>query len=177
MRRLLFALSLISLLVFLCVAHVCAEDDNVVTMLGGGPEQITLTAEESQFVELVNAERKARGLHALTVAPLLVHAAREKSQEMHDLRYWGHESPVKEKRTAMRRVLTFLPEKPRTMLVGENLYYCSKVLVESGHQALMDSPTHRKNILNPRYKYIGLGGFTAEDGRFWITQLFLDITF
>ena len=169
------------IVLLLCVVSLCvmafAEADKTVTILGGGAEKATLTTEEQRFVELTNAERKSRGLCELQVAPLLVTVAREKSKEMHDLKYWGHESPVKNKRSAMRRLSTYLPEMPVYMTVGENLYYCNKVLVDSGHQALMNSPTHRKNILNPDYKYIGLGAFTGKDGRFWVTEIFLDIAY
>lgn len=173
-RRFLCAL-LLALSLAALATPAFADDEKTQRMLGGGPDAVLLTAEEQQFVDLVNTERKSRGLNELVVAPLLVKVAREKSQEMHDLKYWGHESPVKEKRTAMRRVLYYLPEQPLSMTVGENLYYCSKVLVESGHQALMNSPSHRKNILNPIYDYVGIGAFKAKDGRFWVTQIFLEI--
>ena len=169
-------------LVVLCLAllYVCAQahaKTDPVAMLGGAPETITLTAEEQRYLELTNAKRKAKNLPELIIAPLLVKAAREKSQEMHDLKYWGHESPVKEKRTAMRRVLFHLPKPPFAMTVGENLCFCPKVMVDEGHHALMASPTHKANILNPIYRYIGIGAFTAGDGRFWVTELFLDIDY
>lgn|GEM_PF-2423983 len=151
--------------------------DKAVVMLGGGPDKIKLTEEERQFVELVNKERRARDISELTVAPLLVQTARAKSREMCDLNYWGHESPDKKRRTAMYRLLDALPEQPKTMLVGENLYFCTEVLVESGHKALMNSPTHRKNILNPEYKYIGIGAYIAKDKRFWVTEHFLKIDY
>lgn len=181
-RRLIIACCIIlSLLCRFAVADPPTDakppQDTVTTMLGGGPEDVVLTAEEQRYVDLTNTERKAQKLPELTVAPLLVKVAREKSQEMHDLNYWGHESPVKEKRTAMRRVLYFLPKPPRTMTVGENLCLCPKVMVEEGHNALMASPTHRANILNPIYHYIGIGAYTAADGRFWVTEIFLDIDY
>lgn len=156
---------------------VRADDAKTVALLGGAPDTVTLTAEEQQFVALVNAERTARGIPALTVVPLLVATAREKSQEMHDLDYWGHVSPNEKKRTAIRRVMAALPEMPKALTVGENLYYCSTALVKEGHEALMNSPTHRKNILNPKYTYLGIGGYTAPDGRFWLTQHFLAIEY
>ncbi len=148
-----------------------------IKMLGGGPEQITLTSEEAKFVTLTNAERKSRKLNELAVAPLLVMIAREKSKEMYELNYWGHVSPVKEKQTAMRRVLYYLPEPPKSMIVGENLFFCSEVRVEEGHKALMNSPTHRANILKPEYEYVGIGAYTAPDGRFWTTEIFLKIEY
>jgi len=157
--------------------RVHAEDDKVVKMLGGGPEQVTLTKEEQQFLDLTNASRKDEHLNELTVAPLLVKVAREKSKEMHDLHYWGHESPVPEKRTAMRRVLYYLPEKPISMIVGENLCYIDRVAVDDGHKALMASPTHRANILKPEYQYIGVGSYIDDTGHFWTTEIFLTIKY
>lgn len=154
-----------------------APVDKTTQILGGAPEQITLTPEEQKFVELTNASRRDKKLPELTVAPLLVKIAREKSKEMHDLNYWGHTSPITEKRTAMTRVLYYLPEKPLTMTVGENLYFCNQVLVDEGHQALMASPTHRKNILKPEYKYIGIGTYISDDKRFWTTEIFLTIQY
>jgi uncharacterized protein YkwD len=154
-----------------------AKGDPTLERLGGPVSPTLVTAAERQFIDLLNTERIAQGLQALEVAPLLVLAAREKSQEMHDLHYWGHQSPNSAKRTALKRVLSVLPEPPQTMLVGENLYYCSQPLVANGHRALMASPTHRKNILHPTYKYVGVGVYTAADGRFWATQLFLAIDF
>lgn len=151
--------------------------DKITKMLGGAPDTVTLTPEEQRFVDLVNQERKKSGVPELIVAPLLVATAREKSKEMHDLNYWGHESPVKGKRTALYRVMGALPEAPLSMTVGENLYFCRAVLVDSGHQALMNSPTHKKNILHPDYRYIGVGGYIAEDKRFWITEHFLTIEY
>lgn len=143
----------------------------------GAPEQVSLLKEEQRFVELTNAERKKLNLPELIVVPLLVTTARDKSKEMHDLKYWGHESPDKTKRTALPRVLSALADKPVSMVVGENLYYCSRVLLDQGHQALMNSPTHRKNILNPEYRYIGIGAYIGDDGQFWVTEHFLAIQY
>lgn len=151
-----------------------AADDPNASFLGGG-QTVTLTREEAQFVALTNQERRDRGMPELTVVPMLVQTAREKSREMHDLKYWGHVSPNEKLRTAMARVLAVLPHPPQSMVVGENLYYCDSVLVESGHQALMNSPTHRANILNPEYRYIGVGAFIAPDHRFWVSEHFLEV--
>ncbi len=179
-RRLLlglFAVLFITALLVHLAPRVRADVDKTTKMLGGGPEQVTLTPEEQQFVDLVNKERKAHHLSELKVAPLLVKVAREKSQEMHDLNYWGHVSPITEKRTAMRRVLYYLPEPPLTMTVGENLCLSNQVTVGDDHQALMDSPTHRKNILKPEYQYIGVGSYISTEKRFWTTEIFLTIQY
>ncbi|MHB9026681.1 MAG: CAP domain-containing protein [Armatimonadota bacterium] len=177
MCRRLFAVLIVLYLLLGLTSPGIADDKRTVKMLGGSPDKITLTTEEKDFLDRANAERKAKGLPELIVAPLLVKVAREKSKEMHDLNYWGHESPVKEKRTAMRRLLCHLPEKPRSMIVGENLVFSTRVNVDEGHQALMHSPSHKKNILSAEYCYAGMGAFTAKDGRFWLTQIYLKIEY
>ena len=42
---------------------------------------------------------------------------------------------------------------------------------EEAHFALMLSPGHRANIMNPRYNSVGIGVFEAK-GRLWVTQDF-----
>jgi uncharacterized protein YkwD len=37
----------------------------------------------------------------------------------------------------------------------------------------MDSPPHRRNALNRRYKKVGVGMAVGDDGRIWVTVLFL----
>lgn len=177
LHRFLLAVVLLAAALMVLVPANAANNAKILQNLGGGPDKTSLTANEQRFVDLVNIERNANGAGTLTVAPLLVNIAREKSREMYELNYWGHVSPVETKRTAMRRVLYYLPQRPVDMTVGENLYYCSRVLIEEGHKALMESPTHRANIVNPVYDYIGVGEFKAPDGRYWVTQIFVDIVY
>ena len=179
MYRRMYQLCLLLLCLLLLGSRIVADEpaEKTIELLGGPPEKAILTVEEQRFLALLNTERKALNLPELVITPLLLKVAREKSKEMYDLKYWGHESPVKEKRTAMRRVLYHLPKPPVTMTVGENLCLCPRVMVDEGHQALMASPTHKANILNPVYKYVGIGCYTAPDGRSWTTEIFLDITY
>lgn len=131
------------------------------------------TADELRFVDLINRERAERGLRPLTIDPVLVCAAREHSQEMREKNYFGHISPTAGRRTPMDRYLRALGRRPDYACVGENLYYCSVRDVERGHRALMESPGHRDNILYPPFERVGVGIVLAEDGQFWVTQMFL----
>ena len=134
---------------------------------------VTMTPEEARFVEMVNAERAKEGLSRLSVDPLLIKVARGHSKEMSDMKYFSHNSPTPGLSTALDRYLAEVKERPSWALVGENLYYCSRVDVEGGHKALMNSTLHRKNILEPRYKSIGVGACINSKGEFYITQMFL----
>ena len=37
----------------------------------------------------------------------------------------------------------------------------------------MNSPKHRKNILDPKFEQMGVGVYISPDGQFWVTELFL----
>jgi uncharacterized protein YkwD len=65
---------------------------------------------------------------------------------------------------------------PNSLLVGENIYYCSVFNdvynVDYSHRALMNSPGHRANILEPRFTKIGIGVYRTVKGEFWVTEMF-----
>lgn len=137
---------------------------------------VQLTDEEIRFVDLVNSERASRGLSVLRLDPLLVQVARGHSKEMCDLNYFDHVSPTPGMRTALNRLLVALKHRPTWAYVGENLFYCSIVDVNRGHTCLMESHSHRENILNPKFEKIGVGVYSDARGQFWVTQMFLAST-
>ncbi len=128
---------------------------------------------EQQFVELVNAERRDRNLGTLSTNAKLVQVAREHCAEMCQKNYFDHRSPTPGYTTPMDRYIKDLGRMPAWTYLGENLFYCSTVDVDLGHSCLMNSPKHRENILNPRFREMGVGVYIGADGRFWVTQLFL----
>lgn len=138
-------------------------------------------ADEQEFADLINHERTSRGLNALDVDPVLVAAARAHSAEMCALNYFDHTSPTAGATTPMDRYLKTLRagggNMPSYLLVGENIYYCSELTdkynVEFAHQALMNSPGHRRNILDPRFQHIGVGTYRDPLGRYWVTEMFM----
>lgn len=135
--------------------------------------QVQVTAAESSFLDMINAERWDRNLGVLSMNPLLVQVAREHSREMYEKRYFDHLSPTPGLKTPMKRYLHDLGYTPAWACLGENLFYCNMVDVERGHECLMKSPKHRENILNPRFEQAGVGVYIAPDGEFYVTQLFL----
>ncbi len=141
----------------------------------------TLQPEEAEFIARINQERTSRGLNALTLEPTLVTTARGHSQEMCERDYFDHHSPTPGIQTPMDRYLSTLhsdgERTPNYLLVGENIYYCSESTdtynVAYGHQALMNSPGHRANILEPRFAKVGVGVYRNAQGEFWVTEMFL----
>jgi uncharacterized protein YkwD len=134
---------------------------------------LSCTPEEIRFVELANKERAKRSLRQLALDPLLVAVARQHSQEMMEKSYFDHYSPTPGFRTPMDRYLKGLGFRPTYACVGENLFYCSVIDVERGHQAFMNSPAHRENVLFAQYEKIGVGIQRNNKGEFWVTEMFL----
>jgi len=169
----IFCTALLTVALALCPTPGTPQTDGD---LAGAPsvgERLQMTAEEQRFLDLVNLERGERGLRELRVNPVLIQVARAHSREMADKSYFDHASPTPGLRTPMDRYLRAMPKRPAYACVGENLYYCSVVDVERGHQALMNSPGHRANILFPRFRQGGVGIYKSARGEFWVTEMFL----
>ena len=117
---------------------------------------------ERRVAELVNEQRAAYGLSALTLSQTLCAGARLKSQDMKSGGYFSHESPTYGTPFEMMQQLGI---SYRT--AGENIamgYSTAEAVVN----AWMNSESHRANILNGTYTQIGVG----EAGGYW-TQWFI----
>jgi uncharacterized protein YkwD len=140
------------------------------------------TAEEARYVDLVNRERARRGLGQLKIEPMLIAVARQHSAEMQNKAYFDHTSPTASLKTPMDRYLKAMSSRPVYACVGENLFWSNASNVSSvsdvqrGHTAFMDSPTHRENVLFPRFEKIGVGIVRNNRGEFWVTEMFLTNT-
>jgi uncharacterized protein YkwD/uncharacterized membrane protein required for colicin V production len=124
-------------------------------------------ASEARMLELVNQERTANGLVALTMDDRVREVARSHSLEMFQRSYFAHESPVTGSPfDRMSRAGI------RFNLAGENLAYAPNV--ETAHRGLMNSPEHRRNILLPGFRKIGIGVIQAGSWGRMFTQNFTD---
>ena len=133
------------------------------------PDGLTLTpdpAAEDEMLKLLNAERTSRGLPPLTLDPRLVPVARQHSEEMFRLKYFGHQSPANG--SPFDRLAAAKISYSRA---GENLAYAHSVAV--AHRGLMDSEGHRENILRPEFTRIGIGVISAGSYGRMFTQLFV----
>jgi uncharacterized protein YkwD len=135
------------------------------------------TEEELRLVELTNQERARHGLGKLTIDTTLIGVARQHSAEMRDKRYFDHQSPTPGLKTPMDRYLKVVSSEARDprfyACVGENLYWATLVDVNRAHEAFMNSPTHRENVLFARYDKVAVGIVKNERGEFWVTEMFL----
>lgn len=132
---------------------------------------------EVLMLQIVNNERRGRGLSALNPDSRMAGIARAHSAEMRDKKYFAHESPTPGLREPLDRFQKGTGQTPR--LVAENVYrawgsrsFLTEKDIRDAHQALMDSPGHRSNLLLAGASKIGIGIASNAEGHLWITQLF-----
>lgn len=114
---------------------------------------------ESEFLARINSSRSSNGLASLSVDGGLRSHARNHTQDMMDANEIYHSTSA-ELRAAAGTGWT---------KVGENVGRGGTV--DSLHQAFMNSPGHRANILGD-YNYVGIGTGT-KDGVLYVTVVFM----
>ena len=113
-----------------------------------------------EVLELTNQDRTANKVPSLLVNPVLNLAANAKAQDMIDNDYFSHYSPDGKKPWEWIN-----RDKYPYLFVGENLAM-NFSSANSAHTALMNSPDHKKNILNDRYNEVGLAIISGNmDGK------------
>ena len=121
------------------------------------------------IIALTNATREALHLPLLNANALLTQAAQIKAVDMLQKQYFAHRSPNGQ--TALDLIKA---QGYQALYAGENLavHFLTAEEVNSGW---MLSPTHRANIVNPRYDEIGIGiangDFEGEPTQF-VVQFF-----
>lgn len=134
-------------------------------------DDVVVTNFEAEIYNRINRERVRTKRSLLIWDERLAEIARGYSREMASQGFFGHSDPSGRKvqdRIEMARIRNWRK-------VGENLFW-----VESrdnfGPLAVrlwMDSPSHRDNILDRDWKSTGIGVWRSENGRFYVTQIFL----
>ena len=122
-----------------------------------------ITAEnklEKQILVALNAVRRAHGLAPLKRSGGLSAAADAQSRAMATHGFFGHESPSGRDLTERVRPHYGRGDK---WVVGENLFFSSPPL-EAGMtmNAWLESGVHRRNILAPTWREIGLSAVSAS---------------
>lgn len=150
---------LITVILFLFFfVNVLSWNENAIVFSQGAGEAETF---REQVVMLTNAEREKAGLPPLVRNSLLDQAAQAHAESMAHNDFMGHTDPVNRTSPADRITATGY----QWAKIAEN--------VAAGQQApaevvsgWMNSPGHRKNILDPDLKEIGIGYFYEDDDTF-----------
>lgn len=108
---------------------------------------------------LINAQRTSRGLKALRPSTQLRRVARSYSRAMVQQSFFDHVSPAGSTlMSRVRRGTHYLARASRYAL-GENIAFGTGDLATPDEtvRSWMESAGHRANILNRRYRHIGVG--------------------
>jgi uncharacterized protein YkwD len=123
---------------------------------------VSLNAEESRFVELLNAERGRAGL-----APLAVHAG-----VVDVARGWAGELARRGSLAHNPNLTAQVGATTSWVKIGENVGMGADV--DSVHQALMASSPHRRNMLDGAFDLVGVGVVRSGSG-IWMSMVFVGV--
>lgn len=120
--------------------------DNPTLHILGFTSSITI----DEVVRATNAERISAGLKSLSYNEKLADAARRKAANMFSENYWAHNSP-----SGKSPWNWFIAAGYSYLYAGENL---AKDFGSTDRlmSAWMASPTHKENVINPKYSEIGI---------------------
>jgi uncharacterized protein YkwD len=124
---------------------------------------------ERRLVHLINEERRKRSLPPLDENPKLAALARAHSRDMVESGFVGHRSPRTGTLTDRLRSAGMLAEVSLENIARNDT-------LSGAHLGLMASPGHRRNILDPRVREVGVGVvFSGNEGtrQVYVTQNFV----
>jgi uncharacterized YkwD family protein len=126
----------------------------------------TLSSQGSRILQLANAERAKVGAKPLKSNTDLNKLATMKSQDIVEKNYFSHQSPTYGSPFDMMKTYGV-----SYMYAGENLAIDQDA--DQAHNAWMNSPGHKKNIMNPDFTEIGIGLYPKGNGSYAYTQMFI----
>jgi len=144
------------------------------TMLSSGTAQVPSARAQqpalssASVLAAINDVRATRSLPPLRVSPQLAAAAAGHSREMGERGYFAHKSS--DGTSFWRRIARYYASDGyHSWSVGENLLWSSGSLSAKAAVAMwMKSPPHRRNLLDPRWRQLGLSAlrFASAPGPF-----------
>ncbi|HXG92606.1 MAG TPA: CAP domain-containing protein [Blastocatellia bacterium] len=145
-------------------------DDYEMKPMAGGHRLEYVESLEQQCLNEVNRVREAHGLAPLEFSERLLEVARDYSRRMAEENFFSHTDP--EGNTVRQRVDR---ANIRWRMIGENLAYSKGYIspVAASMTGWMDSPGHRRNILDPNYRLSAIGAWVSANGTVYFTEIFL----
>lgn len=126
---------------------------------------------ERQAFELINKQREISGLPSLVWSDDVARIARMHSENMAKFDFFSHkgiDGMMVNERADLLGIRKW-------RAIGENIAYNQgyKNPVEFAVKLWMESPGHRENLLNSRWKESGIGVAVTNDGTYYFTEVFL----
>ena len=128
------------------------------------------TGDEARIFDLINRERERAGLEGLRLSDRLSQFARTYSRQMVRDRLFDHID--RDGNSVVERADRY--HISGWSKLGENLFYCEPTDQLAGFavRGWMQSPTHRRNILDPDWSATGIGIAVSRTGEIYITEVF-----
>jgi uncharacterized protein YkwD len=144
-------------IVVTCASAVLAAS----TLAAPGRPAVALSPLENGVLVDINAFRASHHLASLRLSSALTAAAVAHTQEMANDGYFAHASA--DGSVFWKRIRSFYAATPWSYWsVGENLLWSSPDVDASGAlQLWLHSPEHRANLMNPRWREIGVAAVHA----------------
>jgi uncharacterized protein YkwD len=108
--------------------------------------------------------RRSESLPGLVRDAALDRVARSHAERMMRAKQLGHDVGDGDPKERLERAGISL------LQVGENVAHAANVVL--AHRALWSSPSHRDNLLQPRFDRVGVGVSSDPDGSVWVAELF-----
>ena len=166
--------SVVAALVVSTLAYVTpAAASDASMLLPGDPRLVNLLSAEQALLDLTNADRVANGLDPLDVDPDTLEIARQRAESQLGSQTLSHYDASGQ--LVFARMLGDANLGYR--LAGENLARTSSSdpsVVQRVEQALMQSPTHRKNILERTFRRVAIGAAMDSAGQLTFAEVYRD---
>jgi uncharacterized protein YkwD len=146
---------------------------NAASLVPGDPAVTNLIAAEQAMLDLTNVDRVTNGLDPLALDTEALPVARERAEDQlgaPSLSHYDANGELIFARLLIDANLTY-------QMAGENLARGSAndaSLAPRVEQALMASPTHRENILDPGFKRVAIGAAIDGQGVITLAELYRD---
>lgn len=169
----MFRAGLLGAIALLSVAAQPAAAMNASMTLPGDPAFTNLVATEQALVDLTNADRAANGLQPLELDATTLPIARERAEQQLGSQSLSHYD------TSGQLIFAQLLQADNVdyHLAGENLARAATDdanIAQRIEQALMQSPTHRKNILEPTFTRLAIGAAVDTTGQIAFAEVYRD---
>ena len=154
------------------VANLGASSVNSSSGSNAATSGVPFRAILDEIARLSNVERASHGVAPLVTDPHLERAAMAHSEEMARLAYFSHSSPTPGRESPHQRILQ---SGAAARATAENIAsftsYPEATLAREAVQGWMNSPGHRRNLLDPQYTHIGIG-VSRQGDKYYLTQNF-----
>lgn len=127
--------------------------------------------ELQEIFSLINKYRVRNELNELEWNQDLAKLARLYSEKMAREHFFSHDEPTGA--TVVERANKL--QIKNWQKIGENLFMCEgyKKFTRFAFESWLESPLHRRNILDERFQQTGIGIAKSERGAIYVTQVFI----